>query len=302
MNKLMRKLSISILAVVFAVVAMGATTFAWFTLTNTAKLDQFTVEVTTEEGVELSMDQTNWSSVITPTQFTAGLLAQKVTKPALTAVTTIDGTDGSFKTLLDLTSAGVATFDDATAGVDYFEFTIYIRTTTQNQPIYLSNANTDIEGTAINWTADKGFTPSTGVAVNAGGSLTVNPEDAVRMAVEGTAIHVFELPGGGTNTSGQGFSWTKGALNYYASKKGYANPTDPDGDASDHATTATVRPLGTAYTTAVAQTGSVAASGYYTTSVTVRIWLDGWDQECYNAIFGGVLNVKIGFTTDSSAA
>lgn len=301
MNKLMRKLSISILAVVFAVVAMGATTFAWFTLTNTAKLDQFTVEVTTEEGVELSMDQKNWSSVITSTQFNAGLVTQDVTKPALTAVTTIDGAT-NFKTLSDLTSLGGGTFAAATAGVDYFEFTIYIRTTTASQDIYLSNANTAIVGTAINWTADKGFTPSTGAAVNAGDSLTVNPEDAVRMSVEGPAIHVFELPVAGTNTGGQGFSWTKGALNYYANKKGYVDPTDPAGDADDFATTAVLNPLGTAYTTAVAQTGSVAASGYYTTSVTVRIWLDGWDQECYNAIFGGVLNVKIGFTTDSSAA
>jgi len=304
MNKLMRKLSISILAVVFAVVAMGATTFAWFTLTNTAKVDQFTVEITTAEGIELSLDGTNWSSVITPTQFTAGLTSQSATKPALTAVTTVDGIN--FMRLTNLSNVGVGSFVGASAGVDYFEFDIHIRTTNPNDEIFLSEGNTSITAQdPISWLVDKAFTPSTGSAVTAGASLTVNPADAVRIAFDEVAVHVFENPTSTTNTSGQAFDWDLGALNYYGKDKGYfeggATPTDPTGDADDYAFPSdSLKQLGTAYTTKVATTSGSATDGYYETTVTVRIWLDGWDQECYNAIFGGVLEVLIGFTTESS--
>lgn len=304
MNKLMRKLSISILAVVFAVVAMGATTFAWFTLTNTAKVEQFEVQVTTAAGIELSMDGTSWSSVLTPSQFAAGLTSQSATEPALTAVTTIDGVD--FMKLTNLSKAGEGSFAAADAGVDFFEFDIYIRTTQASQKIYLSNANTTVDSTVIPWLVDNDFTPSTGSAVPAGSSLNVYPEDAVRIAFDEASVHVFQVPTAGTNTAGQAFDWDLGALNYYGVDKGYFEsapaPTDPAGDGDDYAFIGTVNPLGTAYTTEVATTSGTATDGYYETTVTVRIWLDGWDQECYNAIFGGLIQINIGFTTDPSAA
>ena len=78
MNKLMRKLSISILAVVFAVVAMGATTFAWFTITNTARINQFDVYVTAGSGFEIAVTGIDgtpsaWKSTITETEVEAAI-------------------------------------------------------------------------------------------------------------------------------------------------------------------------------------------------------------------------------------
>jgi len=305
MNKLMRKLSISILAVVFAVIAMGATTYAWFTLTNTTTVDQFDVDVTTAEGIELSMDNgVTWSSVITNTQFNAGLTAQSKTKPALTAVASVTG-DANFKVLTNLPSAGEGTFDVAAAGTHYLEFNIMVRTTTGGQPIFLSNANTAITSNPIEWLVDKTFTPVSGgevIVPGAAVTYTVNPADAVRISFDEDATHVFETAAVGTNTTGQSFDWSFGALNYYQSDKGYVSPTNPVNNADNVGATYTLHTLGTPYLTKVATTSATATNGYYQTTITVRIWLDGWDAQCYNAIFGGQLAVKIGFTTLTSAA
>ncbi|HOD11452.1 MAG TPA: hypothetical protein PKH91_11955 [Flavobacterium sp.] len=305
MNKLMRKLSISILAVVFAVVAMGATTFAWFTLTNTAKVEQFQVSVTTEEGIELSIDGGNtWSSTITASQFAAA-----VTIPNLTAVASIDGAT-AFKRITDLALNGTGTFVDASANNDYLEFNIMIRTTKANQDIYLSNANTKITADNItNWIIDTTFAPVTeGTNLTPDGSTTytVNPADAARISFTNAASTtvVFENPAAGTNTLGQSFDWGFGALNYYLNKKGYSliAATDPTDDAAHFGEGYETEELETAYQTAITATASSLTLGWAEATVTVRVWLDGWDAQCYNAIFGGVLKVKIGFTTVKPSA
>src|SRR5690554_7311943 len=60
MSKLSKKAILSVLTLVLTFVALGATTFAWFTLGTTATVDQFNVEVRGSEGLEISLDGDNW--------------------------------------------------------------------------------------------------------------------------------------------------------------------------------------------------------------------------------------------------
>ena len=57
MKKLTRKLFISILSMAFAVIAIGTTTFAWITISTTAKVEEFSANVEAGAGgIELSWD------------------------------------------------------------------------------------------------------------------------------------------------------------------------------------------------------------------------------------------------------
>ena len=57
MKKLTRKLFISVLVAVFAFVALGTSTYAWITMSNTAEVAAFEATVDAgEAGIELSED------------------------------------------------------------------------------------------------------------------------------------------------------------------------------------------------------------------------------------------------------
>ena len=303
MNKLMRKLSISILAVVFAVIAMGATTFAWFTLTNTAKVEPFDMNITGGEGVEISLDDgASWSSIISATDFVTLVKAQQTigTMPYLNAVTTENGYSG-FKLIENIASTGVVTYKpvDAVKNVDYLEFKIMVRTANEGKAIYLSNSNTDITGTAFEWVADRTFIPVTGTSVNAGGTHSVNPADAARISFDnGASQYVFQAESSSTNTVVTSFDWEFGALNYYAISKNI----DASTATAPTVTLPTAIQLGSPYTANPIVTTTNLSDGYATATITVHIWLEGWDTECYNSILGRLFSVEIGFTTLTSAA
>ena len=55
MKKLTQKLVLSVITMALVVVALGTSTFAWFTLQNTASLEQFSGQVTAGEGMEVSL-------------------------------------------------------------------------------------------------------------------------------------------------------------------------------------------------------------------------------------------------------
>ncbi|MGI6728746.1 MAG: hypothetical protein ACOX5P_00560 [Bacilli bacterium] len=56
MRKLTTKLLFAIISAAFALVALGTTTFAWFTISNTASVSQFSAQVTAGQGLEISLD------------------------------------------------------------------------------------------------------------------------------------------------------------------------------------------------------------------------------------------------------
>ncbi len=292
MNKLMRKLSISILAVVFAVVAMGATTFAWFTITNTAKIQQFEIEVTSAEGIELSVVDGVWGSTISGTviEDLAG-----VSGAQLTAVTSDDGKT-NFYTLVSLLENGTYNATGAAAaGTDYVEFEIKVRSREQTKAIYIDPNATTIASAGVQWQPDTTFTIDGISQITSGTApFMVYARDSARMSFTGgdaaATTVIYEETAAGT--SGMSSDWGKGALNYFAAKNNYAAPQALNPGLSPY----TVKEAGAAYNTVIVTTDTLG-NEWSQATITVRIWLEGWDAECYNAVFGDTLQIKIGFTT-----
>lgn len=119
--KVTRKVFLTILTFVLLFIAFGASTFAWFTLGIDANIENVKVNVSAEEGIEISTDGFNWR---------ANLDFEDLTKDIEFAdLTSINGYD--IKNL-DLTSPE--------ANKEYFEKKIYIRMTQDG------NGNPDFDG------------------------------------------------------------------------------------------------------------------------------------------------------------
>ncbi len=103
MQKLTRKLFISIFTAVFALVTLGATTFAWFTLTTTVSIEEFEAKITSGTGIEVSLDGVRFSSYISTSEIVTRIKNKNFGGPqgsiVLDAVTTATGYD-QFKVLV----------------------------------------------------------------------------------------------------------------------------------------------------------------------------------------------------------
>jgi hypothetical protein len=304
MNKLMRKLSISILAVVFAVVAMGATTFAWFTITNTAKINQFEVEVTAGSGFEIAVTNVGgapsaWKSTITKAEVEAA-----IGNVVLKDLTSTDGATFYPISEIGVDVNGTDDYKLGDAVTDgYAEFDIHFRSKAAGT-VKLNMEETNITSTGKTKVADVAFDE----AYTGGDSFTATSDvlayamNAARMAIiESNTLKVILEKAGATlntagtldNTVGFGTAHAKGALAYYIAK----NQIDTTGmDLSGLGTGPNTEKFGdTVYTTKIADIATGPSNEWYTGKITVRIWLEGWDAECLNVIFSDTLEVKIQF-------
>lgn len=59
-----RKLLILLIALFFTTVMFATTTYAWFTANQTVKVSTLTVNVEAKDGIQISVDGTNWKSII----------------------------------------------------------------------------------------------------------------------------------------------------------------------------------------------------------------------------------------------
>src|SRR5690554_3242585 len=139
MNKLTRKLMISVFTLAFALVTLGATTFAWFTLTSVAKIDPYTVGIEVGEGIEISLDDETFKSFITNAELKS-IIGDKVFDP----VTSSDGVN--FKYLNGHEA------DEK----DYIEFVLFARTPVADRNLVLL-PSTNIKSTERTWIADIPF-------------------------------------------------------------------------------------------------------------------------------------------------
>ena len=57
-KNLTKKLFLSVLTLAFAVISLGASTYAWFTMSKNAQINAFEAEVQAGEGIEIAVTPT----------------------------------------------------------------------------------------------------------------------------------------------------------------------------------------------------------------------------------------------------
>ena len=328
MRKLTQKLVLSVVTMALVVIALGTSTFAWFTLQNAAEIDPFTANVTAGEGIEVSLG--TWESgAATITGTTAPNWYTVV--PTLAVTNMITSMYGSPLTLKDVTSANGKDFNyinefgnlvpaSATSG-RFIQIKLFFRSASE-KTIKLSQVQ--IGGSSKEWTVDVPFFRA---ANNATYSETEELSSGNKMQVAAwTAARVsFISETANDDTLASAFTYQRKAN--YAEEEAYdssiqynstAMPSDSYATGAEFgasayykaktgstiiATTANIQNA-----TALDNTGNLTAAqelvtlarvgstGYYYGNVLVRVWIEGWDADLFDAIFTTTLSVSMKFT------
>lgn len=300
MKTLTNKLVMSVLALVLTGVALSVGVFAWFTVNNTATVQSFNGSVQTGDGFYVSLDGSTWVSTI---------LAEDIQA-------IIDGS--SFTEFMDLTSPdGVElnTLAGSAPATGYIEFNLYF---------VGSNAFTEIELTDL-IISSIGRTWIPGISVEgtrsegaANDPITEYAANAARVSFENlfdSSVVVGEQAVGvNGNTLGFGAFATNEAVLFYnaimetALTSGQFPAADlttvQPGSLVDVSLGAlvphtTANPSGIAAITPTADilnTIADTSGDYKKGAITVRIWIEGWDEQALNAILTDVLTVGFTFT------
>lgn len=296
MKKLSRKLFIACLAVAFAVIALGTSTYAWLVVSRTASVDPFEGSVKAGDGsIEVSIDDTNWKTSITSDDFTNLKSANFV---SFNDVTYNDDKFKKFaidsvKKSASLTDIG--TLADAkdilgTAGILKFEFSVRLAqdSSKDTEELYLDLSNsliTEGAGNNSSWTPDK----TVGDDIKQGTATDkFKVSNAARVMVKlGTNTAVILEKGAGQNDNTAGLQTntdTTGAMGYLKARTEITSTNIP---ASTNYTTQAING------TADIKLGTVSKTA---TKVTVIVWLEGYDYDCINALYKQILSVKLGLT------
>ena len=318
MKNLSRKLMLSIVAIALVVIALGTSTFAWFTLSNKATVGQFNAEVTAGEGMELSLDGTTWYSNI-PSSVIQAKIQEKFNalpvgnlnnagEPVLGAVTTATLSDTTF---LKMDLSGSGAYVSAVANVDFISLEINVRAVGINK---ISVDTIELTGADMDWTADATFTHANGAAITQNSVYKMSAKNAARVGINGSSEFVYQLPalGGAIAPTENSSNTIFGGALQEATSPAPANKTAMLAEAVDGQEKYFVEKTDgnsymrgfTGYPGSVIEAETDAASGvdvltltevgdYYTGSFDLYVWFEGFDPDTYDAVLKMPLSVKL---------
>ncbi len=338
MKKLTQKLVLSVITMALVVVALGTSTFAWFTLQNSASVGSFQGQVTSGEGIEVSFGYLNTG--VQEINYDGD--ANSVWYTAIPATVMQDFIEAKYPTFKfdNITSVDGENFTDqenTTATSGWVEFNLYFRSRTENLNVAWTNAV--IGGTAKVWTVNSnaftnvnnvvyGIDPdeSDGIT-NYPTQLTVSASSAARVSITDnmadpvvvqdealltgadttTVFNSTALPAVSYDLTGTTIGTDLRGASSYEKANGLDRvltqaPNIPDAltdltsDYNDGTTTFTVngRKVLTLTTT--------ASTDYFGGYVTVRVWIEGWDADTFDAIFETLLTVSLNFAEYEATA
>lgn len=289
-KNLTKKLFLSILTLAFAVVSLGASTYAWFILSEDASVQSFSGTVTAgTSGLEIQVTAIDADPVATKWRSTELDLttdfaeATNVTFDALQNAATFSG--DAF-TKLDTSVPGVE-------NGNYVAFRLYFRLADvsgipdEGEKVYLTDYDLTTESAAA-WYVNKNYEGVTGPVTVGQEEVIYYVSDAARIAfVAGGTSTVYETDTltGAANFASHGIG-QKGAFSYYNAV------SDVDLTLPSYYTAKT--------SLDDAQELVTLTAGANLAYVDVYVWIDGWDQECINAIFTQQLNIALKFSLNDT--
>ncbi len=316
MKKLTKKTFVGLFALVLAVVALGTTTFAWFTIGNTVEVQEFELNVTGGEGLEVNylpidglVDENSWSTILA-TDVLLKNIAQDYGLESgsefkeqfkFDAVTSTNGKEFE-KLLLEPAVQLTPIADLRTLESGVLEFKLKFRTIAEPtgvDPVKLQwNGVTLKSNNPVNWTPDLPFTGVGGGTVS--GAADYYASNGARISIEGNLGDpvVYESPEDATgNTevlSNNEPNWTQGAHNYLEVITGIK--LGEIGSLSGYTAVETVQKIDKDNIEHIADFGDVQPNGYRYAEVTIRIYLEGFDADTFNAILTGKIQMALQFT------
>lgn len=294
MKSISMKIYMSVFALLLTVSALAATTFAWFTLGNTAQVNSFEGDVYAGEGLEVRLIDNNGDAVTPWSSYIASTDIQDLIDDngfvQFKAVTTENTT--SFTTVL-IDNESVT--NGSAAQSEYIKFRLEFRTK-QTEADLLWTKATLSGGTDVSWLNDGNpFKDALGNDVNTNASVTENVANAARVAVvNGSTVLGYELPEENNNVQGKGTA-SVGAHSFIKSR--YQGIETLYNSAHASAMLVVTENVNTTNPNVVAfgGTADADADGYVYVTLDVFVWIEGWDANTYNPILGQTLTASLEF-------
>lgn len=303
MKSLTSKFVLSVLSLVLTGVALSVGVYAWFTINNAAEVQAFTTEVRAGSGFYVSLNGSDWTNIITTEQIEALIDADNF---RFDNVTSPDGV--TMKTL-----AG-----DAANTLNYIEFPLYFAGNAALDNVRLSGMT--LTGTPTSWIPGINV-PGTRAAspANPSAAITDYASNAVRVSFEDqlassnpTITVVEQADGVNGNSLGKGAFATNEAVLFYnaiettdLTSGQFDAATLPSTIAPAASMTSLVTPLYTTTAAAASPAGwepnlpagvlNVLGTDAEVAYIRVRVWIEGWDQEAFNAILSGTISISLDF-------
>lgn len=316
-KNLTKKLMLSVLTLAFAVVSLGASTFAWFTTSENAKVDNFQMDVTAEAGIQVAVSAVDGSAKSNyyvndlPTERIYDVFAAKGFKNFLDVTAYYPGdadNAASSKFAGELYDKAGTPVDEADG---YVALRLYVKADadgviTVTIP-WLTNTVAPIA-----WAAGTEFNRD-GVKIGAADKYLFDVLSATRMSIcyagVYTTYEAVEAPKGDVNdtfgnTLGYCSDLFDGSLKVYNTyhggykldDKGTVETTD---DTYELTNTAQVNVPNAEEGTVQINDGKHEFAIPVTRNVEqyfdLYIWVEGFDAECVNAIFAQQLQTSIAF-------
>ncbi len=320
MKKMTRKLLVSVLSLGFAIVALGTTTFAWFTMNASADASFEFKADGGDSGILISADGLNFQSSVDLADY-----IKDMGDIALNPVTAKYASDEiTIVTNKDLTGAAVK-------NQHYIEFDLYFTGNTAGAQFGFDAAKTKADNTtagdgtitAYNLLKDVAFDSKD---ILAGTAIKVDVRNAMRCsatfydetpalsAVQAEAnkdessdvnslfatadsVRLYELGGFATAEANKEYNFTTSLDNANVANKYYQDiqGTFAEGVAADSAyktlnedTLASLQ----------ADTEALGVAGLNTvTRVNFKFWLEGFDADCFDAVMSQSVACFLAFTT-----
>lgn len=294
----MKKIYLSILTTLIVLTILTTTTYAWITLATVNKIEGISLTATSGTYLEISLDGENYSTSLHKKD-----LITKLVNLKFRDVTSYDGKNfnSSYKDL-----------EKAIPNNEYLSLEFHFRTTSRYTEIHLSdnienpdyynlpNDKTYISSKGITWRSKIDFLYGENDYIKKDEVRTFYAKDAMRVSFintqDGTS-KIFDL----TGNQERGFGEEYGALTYYnhIKSENIIAPKAPNtiyelselSKDDPHAIT------NSSHIITLEQSEDKDPSGrpYYKGKVVMNVWLEGWDADAFDAIFGDQLKMQFIF-------
>jgi len=331
-NRRRRKLFFAIIMILFVGIVLTASTYAWFTANRSVTVEAIDVNVSTSEGLQISVDAVNWKSIVTNADITGASWTGVVNQlPATTGtganpskpVSTV-GAINSSTGFMNMYLGKIETSDtdgdniltavadpeaNGTSG-NYVAFDLFFRSSKQ-QMIYLTSNSKVV---AKDDSASDGIQNAARIAFINQGSVAYGAEPAdARAKKDGNLVMVWE-PNADVHTEAgvnnahdvYGLTTTTGpnaATLTYRGVKAPIAKTDEQKLKGDSANNANF--FGDITTTPTTKAG-IPTTGYLQllqvaegiTKVRIYMWVEGQDVDCEDHASGGSITYNLQFSID----
>ncbi len=319
-KKKKKKILLGLLMILFVGIVLTASTYAWFTSNKTVTVEQIDINVAAANGLQLSVDGSNWKPYISKDEILAANStysgAVNQVPGTMVPVSTIGATNSSTGYMdmyrgevvagtsgINVLTAVKSTETETTSSSgDFVAFDLFFKITESN-PIYLTN-NSKVTAK----TTSKGIENSARVAFIKEGTSDASASLSTIQGVHTPETPIFWEPNNNAHTAsaiahardvyGEGITASQAIANYYGVKAAM--------DASDNIALNSHDSAKFGLVTPQIKTGSagIGADAFVqafslnagVTKVRIYMWIEGQDFDCEDNASGSDLSYNLQFS------